>query len=84
MNDQFLAMLQWTKTIDMLDSYEFRKMWSLTQDETDPITNLIEWMHPMILAAKANSEDNPTWDEAMNGPLKEGYWEAAKKEIAIL
>ncbi len=38
----------------------------------------------MILAAKANSEDNPTWDEAMNGPLKEGYWEAALKEINIL
>jgi hypothetical protein len=38
----------------------------------------------MILAAKANNEDNPNWDEAMNGPLKEGYWEAALKEINIL
>jgi hypothetical protein len=59
-------------------------MWSLTEDETDLKENTVEWMHPMILAAKANSEDNPTWDEAMNGPLKEGYWEAALKEINIL
>ena len=83
-NNQFLAMLQWTKTMNMLDSYEFQRMWSLIQDETDPETNTVEWMHPMILAAKANSEDNPTWDEAMSGPLKEGYWEAALKEMDIL
>jgi hypothetical protein len=38
----------------------------------------------MILGAKSNSKDNPTWDEAMYGPLKEGYWEAALKEINIL
>jgi hypothetical protein len=84
MNDQYLAMMQWTQTLQMLDSYEFKQMWSLTQDETDLKENTVEWMHPMILAAKANSEDNPTWDEAMNGPLKEGYWEAALKEINIL
>ena len=84
MNDQFLAMLKWTQMTTLLDSYEFRKMWSQTQAETDTITNLVEWMHPMILAAKANNEDNPTWDEAMSGPLKEGYWEAAMKEIKTL
>jgi hypothetical protein len=84
MNDQYLAMMNWTQTLQMLSSYEFKRMWSLTEDETDLKENTVEWMHPMILAAKANSEDNPTWDEAMNGPLKEGYWEAALKEINIL
>jgi hypothetical protein len=59
-------------------------MWFLTQDEKDPEMNTVEWMHPMILAAKANNEDNPNWDEARNGRLKEGYWEAVKKEITIL
>jgi hypothetical protein len=68
----------------MLDSYEFKGMWSLTQDKTNLKENTVKWMHPMILAAKANSEDNPTLDKAMNGPLKEGYWEAALKEINIL
>jgi hypothetical protein len=41
-------------------------------------------MHLRILAAKAKSEENRTWDEAMNGALKEGDWEAAMKEIYIL
>jgi hypothetical protein len=84
MNDQYLGMMKWTQTLQMLDSYEFKRTWSLTQDETDLKENTVEWMHPMILAAKANNEDNPNWDEAMNGPLKEGYWEAALKEINIL
>ncbi|CAJ1948679.1 unnamed protein product [Cylindrotheca closterium] len=38
----------------------------------------------MILAAKANSKDNPGWEEAMNGPLADGYMEAAIKEIETL
>jgi hypothetical protein len=35
----------------------------------------------MMLAAQASAEDNPTWNEAMNGPDKAGYWEACEKEI---
>jgi hypothetical protein len=27
-------------------------------------------LYPGILAAKANDEDNPSWDSAMNGPQK--------------
>ena len=41
-------------------------------------------MHPMSLAAKANAEDNPTWEEAMNGPNREGHWEACRKELGTL
>jgi hypothetical protein len=35
---------------------------------------------PMVLAVRANAEDNPTWYEAMNRPDKEGYWQAMVKE----
>ena len=84
MNDQYLAMMKWNQTLQMLDSYEFKRVWSLTLDETDLKEKTVEWMHPMLLAAKANNEDNPNWDEAMNGPLKESYREAALKEINIL
>lgn len=39
----------------------------------------------MALAAKGEDpEFNPTWEQAMNGPLAEGYMEAAKKEIDTL
>ena len=42
------------------------------------------WLHPLALAAKANSEDNPRWEQAMNGPDSEGYWEAMRVEIDTL
>jgi hypothetical protein len=32
----------------------------------------------------ANKEDHPTWDEAMNGPNKAGYWQACIDEINTL
>jgi hypothetical protein len=38
----------------------------------------------MALAAKANDADTPTWNEAMNGPFAEGFWEACRKEIDTL
>ena len=40
---------------------------------------------PLALAAKGDDpENNPTWEQAMNGPLKEGYMEACRKEIETL
>jgi hypothetical protein len=65
-NEQYLAMLKWNKAINMLELNEFQQMWALT--EIDKEEDTVEWMHPMILAAKANSPDNPTWNEVMNGP----------------
>jgi hypothetical protein len=40
----------------------------------------IEEWHPSLLATKANAEDHPTWNEAMNGPYANGFWEACKIE----
>jgi hypothetical protein len=41
-------------------------------------------MNLLLLSAKSNSEDNPTWDQAINGPDREGYWQAIKKELETL
>jgi hypothetical protein len=59
-------------------------MTTLLEQHTDIDEDTIEWMHPLALAAKANAEDNPQWEEAMSGPYKEGYWKACKKEIDTL
>eukprot|EP00980_Cylindrotheca_fusiformis_P027374 scaffold20213_cov51-Cylindrotheca_fusiformis.AAC.2 len=83
MNQQHLASLKWAQLVDQLPSNEFSKLWSLTTSY-DYDLSTCEWLHPLILAAKANSEDNPTWEQAMNGPLADGYWDAAKKEIDTL
>ena len=36
-------------------------------------------MHPVTLSTMTNTADHPTWDQAMNGPGAQGYWEACTK-----
>eukprot|EP00956_Cyclotella_meneghiniana_P033325 scaffold95021_cov33-Cyclotella_meneghiniana.AAC.1 len=47
---------------------------------------ICNWVHPLFLKAKseASKEDNPSWKQAMSGPFKEEYWQAAVKEIETL
>ena len=44
------------------------------------------WVHLLFLKTKseASKEDNPSWEQAMNGPFKEEYREAACKKIKTL
>jgi Reverse transcriptase (RNA-dependent DNA polymerase) len=84
LNSCYLNSLRWDKALDQLQSTDLRHMMSLIAAQTDVDHNTVEWMHPMILAAKANSEDTPRWEEAMNGPNKAGYWEAMRSELATL
>lgn len=46
--------------------------------------NTVEWMHPMSLSARANADDNPTWEMAMNGSNRSGYWKAMEAELKTL
>ena len=84
LNKQFLMALQWNQAVETLRSADHRAMMHLIESHTDLDENTVEWMHPMALATKANAEDNPTWDQAMNGPDRQGYWEACQKEIKTL
>eukprot|EP00978_Attheya_sp_CCMP212_P041714 scaffold242707_cov28-Attheya_sp.AAC.1 len=52
--------------------------------ELDPKMLATENWNPLALQMKASSEDNPTWNEAMNGHDAKGYWLAMKKEIISL
>jgi hypothetical protein len=76
--------LNWSSIVESLRSVDHAAMMSLVNLHTDIKHNTIEWMHPMVLAAKANAEDNPTWEQAMNGPDRDGYLEAARKELKTL
>ncbi|KAL7476634.1 hypothetical protein ACHAW6_002483, partial [Cyclotella cf. meneghiniana] len=44
------------------------------------------WVHLLFLKAKseASKEDSPSWKQAMSGPIKKEYWDAAVKEIQTL
>ena len=47
---------------------------------------ICNWIHPLFLKAKsaASKEDNPNWSQAMRGPFREEYWQAAVKELETL
>ena len=38
----------------------------------------------LAFVIKSSQNDNPRFDEAMDGPKSDGFWEAAAKEAAIL
>jgi len=59
-------------------------MANIARQHTDPNNDTVDWMHPIFFGAKANSEDTPLWEEAMNGPDCDGYWEACEKELSTL
>jgi hypothetical protein len=52
--------------------------------ETDQDLNTVEEYNPSLLSSKALEDDNPTDEQAMSGPNKEGYWQADKKEVDTL
>jgi hypothetical protein len=55
-----------------------------TNIETYQDLNTVEEYNPALLSSKAAEDDNPTYEQAMSGPNKEGYWQAAKKEVDTL
>lgn len=59
LNKQYLASLHWDKNPGAIKSADLKAMLALMESNTDVDENTIKWMHPMILAAKANSADNP-------------------------
>jgi hypothetical protein len=52
--------------------------------ETDQDLNTVEEYNPALRSSKASEDDNPTYEQAMSGPNKEGCWQAAKKEVDTL
>jgi hypothetical protein len=79
-----LQSLDWKKTIEKLTSNDLITFLSQLDLHTDHDEMTVEWQHPMELSARANAEDNPTWEEAMNGRDKAGYWKAMEKEYHTL
>jgi hypothetical protein len=84
LNEQCIATLQWDKIVTSMKIGNFGQLMVEIAKNTDVLNVTIEELYPGILAAKANDEDNPSWDSAMNGPQKEGYFDAMKAELKTL
>ena len=84
LNQKYLNSLNWHLTTDKLRGSTLRRLTHMVALDTDPDTNEVDWLNPMAFGAKANSEDTPTWDEALGGPDAAGFWQAMEIEIDTL
>jgi hypothetical protein len=84
LNFAFLQSLDWKKTIEKLTLNDLITFLSQLDFHTYHNAMTVEWQHPMELSAWANAKDNPTWEDAMSGPDKAGYWKAMEKEYHTL
>jgi hypothetical protein len=73
LNEQHIESLRWDRLVDSLKTGSLGKLMAQMNIETD-----------QDLISKASEDDNPTNEQAMSGPKKEGYWQAAKKEVDTL
>jgi hypothetical protein len=81
-NEEKLANLRWHELTEMCRSGTLGAFLSQLQKET--VDGYIEDWNPALLATKANAEDMPTWNEAMNGPYAAGFWKACETELDTL
>ena len=83
-NHQYLDALNWSQTIETIRSSDMSSMDRIIENHTNIDSDMVEWMHTLAFAAKANPDYNPTWDESKNGPHKERYKLSHKKDIHTL
>jgi hypothetical protein len=61
------------------------QMMALLQLATDQFTQEIDGaIHPCLLASKASQSHNPTYEEATNGPHRDGFYQAMVTELKTL
>ncbi len=82
LNQQRLATLRWDDLRKMCIQGTYGSRLSHLQRNT--IDDQIEELHPSILATKANAEDHPDWNTAMNGPFAAGFLKACQVEYDTL
>ena len=84
----FMQGLRWTELVDSLREGVGGTYGALlSKMNRDWDLGTVESWDPRIFAAKmdsASAADNPTWEQAMNGPDREGYMRAAEIEIDTL
>jgi Reverse transcriptase (RNA-dependent DNA polymerase) len=82
---EHLHKLDWSKAVNLLRSRDAKAVLTLLDSFRNPEDpELMEDWTPMALAAKASDEDTPNWAQAMNGPNREGFWDACQTEFDTL
>ena len=78
---QFVQGLKWTDFVNGLKrGQEGAHASTFNSMDVDPEMGTLQSWHPLTLAIEVGSAsvaDNPTWEQAMNGPDREGHLKAA-------
>jgi hypothetical protein len=85
---EFIQGLKWTEFTNQLKSGAKGTLGTLLASlDQDYDNGTVESWDPRILAVKADAAsaaDNPSWEQAMNGPDRDGYFKAAEIEVETL
>jgi hypothetical protein len=73
LNHQLISSVKWTQLKSCMLTGQLGKLVENIHQETDHESDTFKHLDPSIFAAKANSEDTPTYEEAMNGPLPHDF-----------
>lgn len=82
LNQQRLSTLRWNELLTSVKKGTYGAL--LTELRRNSPDGFIEEWNPSLLATKANAEDHPTYEEAMNGPLAAGFKKACEIEYNTL
>jgi hypothetical protein len=84
LNHQFIPSVNWTQLKSCMLTGQLGKLIRNIHQETDHELDKVEHLDPSIFAAKANSEDTPTYEEAMNGPFDDDLRKSMEVEWDML
>jgi hypothetical protein len=71
--EYIIGKLDWDGAVNSAKTGTLGAYWAEMEQNTDQNYGTVEDWNPAIFAVKANTDDNPNWGQAMNGPLAEGY-----------
>jgi hypothetical protein len=84
LNHQFISSVKWTQLKSCMLTGKFGKLLGNLHQETDHELDTLENLNPSIFAAKANSEDTPAYEEAMNGQFAQDFRKSVELEWDML
>ena len=80
----FVHGLDWNRPLREFRSMDSRRLMAHLESLVDPVFGTLEDTHPLMLKARANGDDSPTFEEATNGPEREQFWAAMRLELQTL
>ena len=86
LHKQYMASLDWSQAVNLLKTGDGKRTMLEMFKDYDFESETQESWSPLALAAKTTDADADTFtfQEAMNHPESDGFWQAAKKELETL